>query len=133
MLDDADFYANFGYLQSVNLPVMISEVSADNSTACYDSNQTNVPSPPAYMNGPGGLINNAKANGIGSNAWALDWPNVLVPEAALIADQSSTTPTWPTLDFSLWGPNGCGVKAPPIGPGYDFQQYFLFGVVPTPN
>ena len=133
MLNNDDFYANFGYMKLANLlPMMISEVSATATVACYNANAaTNAPASPAYMNGgtatagTAGLLNYLKNNGIGVVGWAMDYPNSLVPNPALAADEISATPTSPRLDYSNW--DGC--YGAPAGPGLDFQQYFLFGVV----
>ena len=124
MLGYSDFTANFGYLRSLGYPIMITEVSATAGVSCYDGTIPGVPAAPTYMNGPGGIMNYAKTNGIGiSGAWAFD------DNPSLVANLSPSSTTWPALDFSLF--NGCGPGSLPAGPGYDFQQYFLYGIIPT--
>jgi cellulase (glycosyl hydrolase family 5) len=124
-LTPTDFATNFGTL-SLTAPVMISEVSGTWANACEDGGP-GVPATQAYMNGSQGIMNYAKSMGIGiSGAWGFD------SYGTMVANLTGTTSTWVPLDFSTF--NGCyGVDSPvnAAGPGYDFQQYYLTGVIPT--
>jgi len=81
------------------------------------------------MNGPGGLMNYAKTNKIGfGGTWAFDMYGTVVQNI------SPTLTTWVPIDFSQW--KGCygvesGVKV--AAAGYDFQQYYMTGTIPTTN